>query len=438
MRKFDPIDQLIATHRGRISSLIPVRVARMAHDPYGFLRGAAAICASDCAAMPSTQIMPVICGDAHLGNIGFYGSAEGELVLDVNDFDEAHPGPWEWDMRRLTASIWVAGRQNHLREDQCEQAVYACMNAYRDELQLISSTPLMQRATTSVNLDHLTRTVQEPSLRHEVKKAAKKARQRTSDRALPKLTTLSDGKRIIADNPPLIIRSSTHRRDQLIDALDRYLETLPIHWRRVLGGYSVVDTAHKVVGVGSVGLRAFIALLIGSSENDVLFLQLKQAQRSVIAPHIHGRHAHHSHQGQRVVEYQQSLQTVSDPLLGWTTLSPLPSQFKRDAPSDHTSDQQGDIHVYVRQYRNMKGAVAVDDLDAAALIDYSRVVGMLMAKCHARTSGSSLIAGYIGHSDAVSMAMGHFARLYADQTEADHEALRAAIKAGKLPCAHDI
>ena len=257
--RLDPVDQIISSHEGRISRLIPVRVARMVISPYGFLRGSANVCAADCASLPSTGIMPVICGDAHLGNFGFYRSAEGELVLDLNDFDEAHPGCWEWDMRRLTASVWVAGRENNLSEHQCADAVFACVNAYRDELVLLSQMPLMARALLRVDLDRLNETVKDPALRDEVQRAARKARMRTSDRALPKLTEITDGTRHIVNDPPLVVRSSDSRREQITNALDDYLSTIPSPWRRVLGGYSIVDVAHKVVGVGSVGLRAFIA-----------------------------------------------------------------------------------------------------------------------------------------------------------------------------------
>lgn len=429
-RTVDPIDQIIAAHEGRIERLIPLRVARMTASPYGFLRGAANVAASDSAIMPYTGIMPVICGDAHLGNFGFYRTSEGELVIDLNDFDEAHPGPWEWDVRRLVASVWVAGRQNGLREDQCAEAVANCVRAYRDELRLLAEQPLLTRAFARLDVERLNETVSEPSLRDEVSRATAKARKQTSDRKLPKLTEpdLEGGRRIV-DAPPITMRSSQARVDQLATALDEYLTTLPTQWARIVSGYTLVDVAHKVVGVGSVGLRAFIALLEGSSPDDVLFLQLKEARRSVLAPFVHGETALHDHQGRRVVEYQQALQTASDPLLGWCTAAPVDPahQYPRIGES-HT-----DLHLYVRQYRNMKGAVVVDDLDAGALADYAKVLGLLLAKGHARTSGTSMIGGYIGKSDAVPDAFVEFAGHYADQTEADHAAMLKAVKDGRLP-----
>ena len=252
-------------------------------------------------------------------------------------------------------------------------------------------------------------------LRKEIARAARRARNRVSDRALPRFTAEVDGRRQIVEEPPLLTRLDPDEADQLAMALDDYLVTVPAQYRRILSGYSLVDVAHKVVGVGSVGLRAYVALLEGSSPTDVIFLQLKQARRSVIAPYVHGESAWHAHQGQRVVEYQQALQTVSDPLLGWTTV--------------------GERQFYVRQFRNMKGTIAVDALDAAALVSYAGICGRLLAKGHARTSGASMIAAYVGGSDKLDVALARFARLYADQTERDHATLVKAVADGRLPSA---
>jgi uncharacterized protein (DUF2252 family) len=205
---------------------------------------------------------------------------------------------------------------------------------------------------------------------------------------------------------------------RLIDGLEGYLDTLPPHWRRVLSSYVVVDLAHKVVGVGSVGLRAFVALLQGNGPHDMFFLQLKQARRSCVARFVHGDSAQHEHQGQRVVEYQQTLQTVSDPLLGWTTVD------QRD--------------YYVRQFRDMKGAITVEGMDGSALMDYARICGALLAKGHARSTGATVLSGYLGKGDVVDRAFASFARAYADQTEADHEGLTQAVKSGRLPAEHGV
>ena len=414
----DPVQLIIESHDGRLDWLIPVRVGRMTATPYGFLRGAAVVMAADAARLPSTGITPVICGDAHLGNFGFFASPERDLVIDLNDFDEAHPGAWEWDLRRLVASIWVAGRQNGASEQQCESAVLRCVAGYRAEVRELASMPLLARSYQRIDVGHLQHSVTGKSLRAEINRAAAQARRRTSDRALPRFTSERDGQRRIAEDPPLLTRINYAEADRLARGLDEYLATLAPHWRRALGGYTLIDIAHKVVGVGSVGLRAYVALLEGSSPDDVLFLQLKQARRSVLARHVHGDSAWHAHQGQRVVEYQQALQTVSDPLLGWTTVAGR--------------------QYYVRQFRNMKGSVAVDSIDAAALADYAAVVGHLLAKGHARTSGASMIVGYAGSSDRLDTALARFARLYADQTEADHAALVKAADRGIVPIERDL
>ena len=409
----DPIDLIEEAHSGRLERLIPVRVGRMAVSPYAFLRGAASLMAEDFAGMPRTGIEPVICGDAHLGNFGFYASPERDLVFDLNDFDEAHPGPWEWDLWRLTTSVWVAGRQNGLADSTCEDAVLWCAAAYRRQIARLAEQPLLARSFDRMDFDRMRLEMADWSLRGEIERSANLARNRTSDRALPKLTRERDGMRRMVEQPPLVTHVSDDEKDRIIDGLEAYLTTLPQHWRRVLASYFFVDVAHKVVGVGSVGLRAFVVLLQGNGLDDMLFLQLKQSRRSCVAPFVHGDTAWHAHQGQRVVEYQQTLQTVSDPLLGWTTVD------KRD--------------YYVRQFRDMKGAVTIEGMDGSALMDYGRICGALLAKGHARSADPAILSGYLGQGDAADRAFARFARSYADQTEADHQALQEAVKTGRLP-----
>jgi uncharacterized protein (DUF2252 family) len=414
----DPITLVIEAHEGRQDWLIPVRVGRMVASPYAFLRATAAIMAEDFSRVPSTGITPVICGDAHLGNFGFYASPERALVFDLNDFDEAHPGRWEWDLRRLTASVYVAGRINGASESDCADAVVRCVAAYREQVWDLSGQPLLARSFMTLDVDRLRETVSDESLRDDVERSANRARKRTSDRALPKLTALEDGQHRIVEEPPVITRLTDSEYNEIAEALDVYLATLPPHWRRLVAGYTLLDIAHKVVGVGSVGLRAYVALCEGSSPDDALFLQLKEARRSVVARFVHGDSAWHQHQGQRVVEYQQALQTVSDPLLGWTSF--------------------GGRQYYVRQFRDMKGAITVDDLGPQALADYAGVCGLLLAKGHSRTSGASMIAGYLGSSEKADQAFARFARRYADQIERDHERLVAAVDRGLLPAEYGV
>jgi uncharacterized protein (DUF2252 family) len=390
----------------------------MLTSPYAFLRGAATLMAEDFAGLPRTGIEPVICGDAHLGNFGFYASPERDLVFDLNDFDEAHPGPWEWDLWRLATSVWVAGRQNGLAEATCEDAVLRCAAAYRRQIRGLAGQPLLSRSFDRLDIDRMRQEMADWSLRGEIERAANIARGRTSDRALPKLTRERKGTRQMVDQPPVVMHVSEQETERMVDGLEAYLDTLPPHWRRVLSSYVVVDLAHKVVGVGSVGLRAFVVLLQGNGAHDMLFLQLKQARRSCVAKFVHGDRAMHAHQGQRVVEYQQTLQTVSDPLLGWTTVD------KRD--------------YYVRQFRDMKGAITVDGMDGSALMDYARICGALLAKGHARSTGATVLSGYLGKGDVADRAIASFARAYADQTEADHDALVQAVNSGRLPAEHGV
>ena len=408
----DPVAQILHSHDGRLAPLIPLRVERMVASPYGFLRGATIVMAHDFSRLQSTGIMPVICGDAHLGNFGFFASPERDLVLDLNDFDEAHPGPWEWDLRRLVVSLWIAGRQNGTTEARCGDAVMACVASYRKTIRFLAHQPLLWRSFQRLNVGGLHTAVKEKSLRREIARAVAVARTRTSDRALPRFTAAGSAGRQIVDRPPLLTRVTGPSAQRIGRALDNYLVTLAPHWRRVVAGYTLVDVAHKVVGVSSVGLRSYVALLEGSSPEDVIFLQLKQARRSVVARYVHGESARHAHQGQRVVEYQQALQTVSDPLLGWTTIDGLP--------------------YYVRQFRDMKGTIPVDSINSSALNDYARILGRLLAKGHARTSGASMIAGYAGASTKLDNAMKRFARAYADQIEGDYDKFVRAVARGTV------
>ena len=285
----------------------------------------------------------------------------------------------------------MAGRQNGASEAQCRLSVLACAAAYRRAVRTLSRQPLLERSYQLLDVSLLQRTVSEQSLRSEVARA---------------VGTSSTNRR----------SSRTRRgpRARIAAGLDSYLGTLAPHGRHVVAGWTLVDVAYKVVGVSSVGLRNYVALLEGSSPDDVLFLQLKQARRTVLARHVHGDTARHAHQGQRVAEYQQALQTVSDPLL-LTTI-------------------EGRTYV-VRQFRDMTGTIALDAIDAVALVGYARIVGYLLATAHARTSGASMIAGYVGGSDKLDRALSRFARAYADQTEADHAALVRAVVNGVLPAA---
>ena len=232
----DPVKQIMQSHEGRLQELIPIRVGRMLASPYGFLRGTAGVMAQDIAHLPATGIRPVICGDAHLGNFGFYASPERDLVIDLNDFDEAHPGAWEWDLRRLIASIWVAGRHNGSSEAQCHDSVASCVAAYRQEVRFLANEPLLSRSYQRFDVDRLHETTREKSLRGVIARALRRARSRTSDRALPRFTTRRGGRQQIVDEPPLITRVPEAEAERIAVGLDEYLTTLAPHWGRALGG----------------------------------------------------------------------------------------------------------------------------------------------------------------------------------------------------------
>jgi uncharacterized protein (DUF2252 family) len=293
----DPVDLVEETHLGRLEHLIPVRVGRMVASPYAFLRGAAFLMAGDFQRMPRTGIEPVFYDDAHLGNFGFYASPERDLVFDLNDFDEAHPGPWEWDLWRVTASIWVADRQNGLTEGTCEDAVLWCAAAYRRQIAQLAGKPLLTRSFNRMDMTGCARRWRTGRCERRwsdlrISHACAPATVRS-----PKLTREHDGVRHILDQPPLVIHVSDEEKERLIDGLEAYLQTVPPHWRRVLSSHVVIEVAHKVVGVGSVGLRAFVVLLQGNDAHDVLFLQMKQARGSCVAPFVHGATAWHAPSG---------------------------------------------------------------------------------------------------------------------------------------------
>jgi len=247
----DPIALIERVHVGRVASLIPIRIARMVSSPYGFLRGGANVMAQDLARLPATGITPVICGDAHLGNFGFYASPERDLVLDLNDFDEAHPGGWEWDLRRLVASIWVAGRHNGFSEDHCERSTRNAVRSYRETVATLATEPLLSRSFERLDVDRLHRTTENPMLREEIRRAADAARNRTSDRVLPKITSAVGGRRRIIESPPLVARVSDQEYEAIAEGLDDYLRTIGGHWGRVLGGYTIEDIAHLTMFLAS-------------------------------------------------------------------------------------------------------------------------------------------------------------------------------------------
>jgi uncharacterized protein (DUF2252 family) len=413
----DPVKILEGQNSVRISELVPVRMGRMAQSPFAFFRGAAAVMAHDLATTPITGITVQACGDCHLSNFGFFASPERELIFDLNDFDETLPGPWEWDVERLSASLAIAAQANGLSDAKARDVAVASAREYRKSAAWLAGVGALRRFHLMVTADAVRRRLltvaeQDASRRRaikQLKKSVGKARLRTSEHALARLSiTAPSGMPRIVDQPPLIV----HRervRENVPEILRKYRASVPPDVDELLEHFKIVDFALKVVGVGSVGTHCYIALAMDAKGRS-LFLQVKQATTSVIEPYTHPSSL--QHQGRRVVAGQQIMQAASDPFLGWSTV--------------------GNRHYYVRQFRDMKGSMNIEKLDAASLMEYAGLCGAILARAHAQTTEPAVIAGYLGKGSSFDEAMGHFALSYARQNEADHATLLRAIKSGRV------
>jgi uncharacterized protein (DUF2252 family) len=406
----DPVDLLEENNRPRLPDLVPVRYARMLASPFAFLRGSAVIMAEDLAGTPDTGLHVQACGDAHLGNFGVFGTPERNLVFDVNDFDETLPGPWEWDVKRLAASVVLAARNLGIDGAPATQMARGSARAYRERMaELGRMGPLdvwYDRVDVTQVLD-IARQEQAKDLKRQLR--VSKIRQRTSLRALPKLTEDVNGTLRIIDDPPLI----GHLDPEAFDGetmIRAYADSLPPDRRPLLQRYQVADTARKVVGVGSVGTRCYLSLLVDADRHCPMFLQLKEAMGSVLAPHA-GR-SEFSHQGERVVVGQRLMQAASDMFLGWTSYR------------GH--------HYYVRQYRDMKGSVNLDAVTPTGFTSYADVCGRTLARAHARSGDAATISGYLGTGSPFDQAIARFADRYADQMLDDTDALAEAVRAGRV------
>lgn len=407
----DPSGLLQEQDRSRLAQFAPLRYERMVTSPFGFLRGSAVVMASDLAATPVTGLQVQMCGDAHLANFGVYATPERNQVFDVNDFDETLPGPWEWDVKRLAASIVVVGRSKGFTRDMNQQAVVRCVRSYRERLWTYGEMRHIDVWYARIDPESLDRFVGR-SDRSYVEKELVKARRSSSLAAFPRLTRKVQGQYRIKDDPPTI----SHLDDeelarQLTTLVEKYSASLLEDRSALLRKYRLVDVALKVVGVGSVGTRCYIALLMGTGVGDPLFLQVKQAEASVYEPHL-GPSSYLNH-AQRVVRGQSLMQAASDIFLGWTEL--------------------GSLDFYVRQLRDMKLSVSVERLSASRFARYCELCGWALARAHARSGDPAQISGYLGSNDTFDRAIASFAEAYADQTERDHAALLDAAQAGRIP-----
>ncbi|MEV7559881.1 DUF2252 domain-containing protein [Streptomyces sp. NPDC048331] len=410
----DAVRAVEESNAGRVAELTPIRVGRMAANPFAFLRGAAGLMAHDLSGGPVTGVGAQICGDAHAANFGLYGDARGRLVIDLNDFDETVFGPWEWDVKRLAASLVLAGRVAGADEDTCRAAARDAVGAYRHTMRLLSKLPALD-AWNAIADEELVSHADARDLLGTLERVSEKARNNTSARFATKSTEIGpDGGRRFVDALPVLRRVGDAEAAAVAASLGPYLRTLQGDRLPLLARYAIQDVAFRVVGTGSVGTRSYVVLLL-DHRGEPLVLQVKEARPSVLLPHLAGlgfAPAPEQHEGLRVVAGQKRMQVVSDIMLGWTTVEGRPFQ--------------------VRQFRNRKGSVdpaalAVDQID-----DYGRMTGALLARAHAHSVDPRLLAGYCGKNDELDEAMATFAVAYADRTEADHADLVAAVRAGRI------
>jgi uncharacterized protein (DUF2252 family) len=424
----DPVALLDGQAASRLPDLVPVRYGRMMETPFTYFRGAALPMASDLARTPATGILVQACGDAHLSNFGLFGSPERKLVFDVNDFDETLPGPWEWDVKRLAASMEVAARDNGFADKDRRKILLATGARYRATMRQLAGLGNLDVWYTQIDIEELRARFDSQLLARQRKaldKGLAKARTRDSMQALSKLCRMENGQPRITPDPPVVVPirdlvggEEFNGRDvqsELVSLLGKYRRTLEPDRRVLLEQYEFTDMARKVVGVGSVGTRCWIVLMLGRDENDPLFLQVKEAQESVLAPYAGA--SKYVNQGQRVVVGQRLMQAASDIFLGWQRVTGLDRQ-QRD--------------FYFRQLRDWKFSVDIGTMIPRGLRLYGELCGATLARAHARSGDEIAIATYLGNSAAFENAIAEFAVKYADQNERDYEAFTAAIESGRL------
>jgi len=409
-RRPDPLAILEVSNLGRVPELIPIRYGRMLASPFAFLRGSAAIMASDLANTPTLGNKAQACGDCHLMNFGLFATPERNLIFDINDFDETLPAPWEWDVKRLATSIILAGRFINGTDRACARAALAAVSSYRERMAAFATMTQLDVWYSRVDAAMIERIARRARDR-DMNAIIKKARSNTSAHALPKITRLSHGKRRIVDNPPLVFHGDESAvRKTFRKHARRYIETLRADVRVLIDRYRFVDAALKVVGIGSVGTRCGIVLLMAGG-NDTLFLQFKEAMPSVLESYT--AKSQFENHGERVVTGQRLMQAASDLFLGW-----FQSLDGRD--------------YYVRQLRDMKASAEIEGMTLASLAEYGAICGVTLARAHARSGDAAFISGYLGNSARFDHAVADFARRYADQTQRDYDKLVAAVRSGRI------
>jgi len=409
----DIIKLLEESDADRIAGLIPVKYQRMSVSAFTFFRGTAIIQARDLANAPMSGITVQACGDCHLANFGGFASPERTLVFDINDFDETFPGPWEWDMKRLGASLILAARDRSFSKTVADQTVRAAAASYREHMAEFAEMKVLDTWYAQVSLDAVKKYFRkDQDMSARLSKKAKEASSRTSEAVVPKLTAIVDGHRKIKDNPPVIYHFHEFSKNfdsQRVKFTEEYKQSLQPDRRHLYERYKYQDSAIKVVGVGSVGTRCYLSLLL-ADDDDPLFLQIKEARRSVLEP-PQGK-SRYAHQGLRVVEGQRVMQAASDIFLGWART--------------HKHD------YYLRQFRDMKVSAEVETFRPGTLVGYANLCGWTLARAHAKAGDAAIIAGYLGSNDQFDDALAQYSEAYADQAERDFETFQAAIRSGHL------
>jgi uncharacterized protein (DUF2252 family) len=404
------VEIILEGNKGRQPDLVPLRMARMCASPFAFYRGAAAVMAADLDKTPISGIYAVIDGDAHLNNFGLYGTPQRDVVFDLNDFDEALIAPWEWDLKRLTASVNIAARENGFNRRERDAAVRRCVAGYTFNMARLEDMGILDiwYLHAYPGRDNPLRKIDAKS-QAVIGKAVAKASTQTSIALLNKVAEkLPKGGWRFREDPPVLTRVDTKTRNDVIQALHDYAPTLYRERQYMFTKYRVIDVAHRVVGVGSVGTRAYLVLLFGNSENDPLFLQVKQGMPPAHAPYAPPGLEEFSHDGKRIVTGQRALQASTDVMLGWTSIGSTP--------------------YYVRQMKNMKGSIPVEWLSGTTFNFYAWACGALLARAHARTTDPAAVAGYCGKSAVLGDALALWAEAYGNQTILDHAALVNAFK----------
>ena len=431
-RRRDPVKVLEGQAKSRVPELVPIRYGRMLASPFTFFRGAAAIMAMDLANTPQSGFPVQVCGDAHLSNFGVFAAPDRRLVMDVNDFDETLPGPWEWDVKRLAASFEIAGRDRDFTSNETRAAVLSAVRHYREAMREFSKMRNLDVWYARLDVDTLlaeVAKVADPKQMKAARKNVAKAGKKNSLKAFDRLVHEVDGEPRIISDPPLLVPArdlaspdqEEELEDRIQEMLGRYRESLKGDRRHLFDSYRFVDLARKVVGVGSVGTRAWVVLMMGRDGQDPLFLQAKEAEASVLEPYA-GASEFGNH-GERVVEGQWLMQASSDILLGW-----LPALGMDDRKRD----------FYVRQLWDGKRSVDIETLPPEGLAIYGRVCGWTLARAHARSGDRIAIGAYLGKGESFDQAIAEFSERYADQNELDYGALADAAKSGRIEVETDL